>query len=315
MSKENRRRQKERSLPIVNPRPTRAPNDGGNAPAPTRGQLAESLYDMQTRLIADIEGDRKLPSPGEIGQSIESRIREALSSVPPEKVGISHGFVVDSYGSTSKQMDIILYDRFNCPRIRAAAGPDGAEVFPVEATYACGEVKTRLHASQLRDCFDKCESYKSLSRVAYRDPHPYHPIATAKPFGEALGAGRYWESIFFVIAFDATDFLSLRLSYEHLVRQHGLGHRDRIDLAVALNHSAGKKNILVSANETKDSKMPEHSLVRIELTPEPQGHIVDFESSEPWSIFVGLLLNDMVQVTAQPLDAGRYNWYALRESL
>ena len=58
---------------------------------------------------------------------------------------MSNGFVVDSTGEVSRQMDLILYDRLNTPRIFTS---DGAQMFPVEATYACGEIKAKLNSSK-----------------------------------------------------------------------------------------------------------------------------------------------------------------------
>ncbi len=89
------------------------------------------------------------------GNLVERVFRNQLLEVLPEKVGVSNGFVVDSQGSVSRQMDIILYDRPNTPRIFTS---DGAQMFPVEATYACGEIKTDMNSTQLDDAFEKCLS-------------------------------------------------------------------------------------------------------------------------------------------------------------
>lgn len=314
MSKRNPAHQSLEEQSATNSDRTRPPDAERPEPEPARGPLSEALYGMQKRLIAEIESDRnEIRHAAEKGQHIEHRIRTALRSVLPEKVGVSHGFVVDSEGGRSQQMDIILYDRLNCPKIRASGGTAGSEVFPVEATYACGEVKTTLRGDDLTDCFDKCSSYKSLSRIAYYRPHPNQPISTATPFGEALGPERYWESIFFVVALTGTDFEKLLQKYENIVEERRLGERQRIDIAIALIHSNGKKNMLISANKTKESITPEHTLAKIDLTPEPGGRMTDFQFAEPWSVFVGLLLNEMTRVTAQPLDATRYNWYGTEE--
>ena len=108
-------------------------------------------------LISSLSGARALVShAGEKGEESEGTIRNALDRVLPEKVGVSHGFVIDSNGSESKQMDIVLYDKMNTPKIYTG---DRVQIFPVESTYACGEVKTKLDSQSLKDSFAKCLSY------------------------------------------------------------------------------------------------------------------------------------------------------------
>ena len=116
------------------------------------------LSAAQNRIVATICQIRSsIPHAGETGALVEQSFRYHIEEVMPEKVGVSHGFVVDADGRISKQMDIVLYDRLNCPRIFSSAG---AQMFPVEATFACGEIKTNLSASKFEESLEKCLSYK-----------------------------------------------------------------------------------------------------------------------------------------------------------
>lgn len=172
-----------------------------------------SLSGAQAKLKADIDRIRdSTPHSAEIGSLIEKCIRSALGEVLPNKIGISDGFVVDSEGGVSQQMDIILYDKLSTPIIFTS---DGAQIFPVETTYACGEIKTQLNASTLKDTSEKCSSYKNLIRKAYiaiegtdlilSTPDMSITGKTQKSltlFGERHN---HWQSIFFCIAFEGVS--------------------------------------------------------------------------------------------------------------
>lgn len=150
------------------------------------------LSNAQNKLSAAIEQIRRsIPHSAEIGALIERQFRSQLEEVLPAKIGVSQGFVVDSFGGVSRQMDIILYDKLNTPRIFAS---EGAQMFPVEATYACGEIKTTLNTSELEDSFEKCLSYKTLCRNAYipqvSPTMNYYPFFGTKQ--------EHWQSIFSV---------------------------------------------------------------------------------------------------------------------
>ena len=162
------------------------------------------LSSAQDKLKAAINQIRcPIPHSGEIGALIEQQFRSQLEEILPEKIGVSHGFVVDSTNGVSRQMDIILYDRLNTPRIFAS---DGAQMFPVEATYACGEIKTDLNSSELEDSFKKCLSYKKLCRKAYiKQSSPITKSYTL--FGCECD---YWQSIFFCVAVESINATYLR---------------------------------------------------------------------------------------------------------
>ena len=124
-----------------------------------------ALSVAQNKINAAIAPIRSLiPHSGEIGTLVEKQFQSQLAEVLPEKIGVSNGFVMDSKGKISKQMDIILYDKLNTPRIFES---EGAQIFPVETTFACGEIKTSLDSEKFVDSFEKCLSYKNLCRKAY----------------------------------------------------------------------------------------------------------------------------------------------------
>lgn len=84
-----------------------------------------SLEDMLTcagkRMREDL-AQRMVAHPGELGVGREEVIRRFLRSYLPLRFDISTGFVFDSKGYVSKQLDIIIANALVCPRFETAGG-------------------------------------------------------------------------------------------------------------------------------------------------------------------------------------------------
>ena len=242
------------------------------------------LSTAQGKLTAEINRIRgSIPHSGEKGALIEQQFRSQLVEVLPERIGVSHGFVMDSTGAMSKQMDIILYDRPSTPRILVS---DGAQMFPVEMTYACGEVKTNLNEQELKDSFCKCSSYKRLSREAYF-AGPDDTLYTM--WGHRV---EHWQSIFFCIAVESISFERLSKKYFSIVKDKKLDICKRIDTIVSLSSTGGKNMLTNVTAEMREGAIEAKSF---DLLPKSGNRIGYFELKEPWSFFVMLLLSYMTQ--------------------
>lgn len=265
--------------------------------------MSTSLYrnmlsTAQQKMSASIEQIRQcIKHPGETGDLVEQVFRNQLQDLMPKKVGVANGFVMDSKGNISKQMDIILYDRLNTPRIFAS---EGAQIFPVESTYACGEIKTHMDVNQFKDSFEKCLSYKKLVREAY---YPQcGPIQTKYLlFGDELD---HWQSIFFCIATQSIDTAKLICTYKKFVGYTpSLLIHERIDTLVALDAEAKhkKRNMLLNGKvKEPESNIPQDK--SIDLLPNHGSSICTYHAKEPWSLFIMLLLRYMVQVPTEPIN-------------
>lgn len=257
-------------------------------------RVLSGAQEKMSSAIAQIR--ESIPHPGEIGGLVERVFRTQLEEILPEKVGVSNGFVLDSEGSVSRQMDIILYDRQNTPRIFTS---EGAQVFPVESTFACGEVKTRLDAVKLRDVFEKCLSYKRLQRRAYY-PRSGDPIQNEyKLFGRA---SEHWQSIFFCVAALSVRSESLKEVYETIVQEDSLEIHQRIDTMMALR-ATDDQNMLLNGMVDEGGARSARS---IDLLPYPESSVCPYRAKEPWSLFVMLLLRYMNQVPTEPLNMLHY---------
>ena len=248
-------------------------------------------------MVAAIDEVRSaIPHSGEAGSLIEKQFRAHLQDILPEKVGVSHGFVVDSDGGVSRQMDIILFDRLNTPRIFTS---DGAQMFPVEATYACGEIKTRLDSAALVDSFAKCDSYKSLERCAYFNT--VGPIVTTHSlFGEEYP---HWQSIFFCVAARGINGDRLAAACRKREEDQALAVSRRIDTIVSLNATKDRSVLLNMTGAMQDGIPPDGS---IDLLPSRSSRLVTYAAAEPWSLFVMLLLRYMTQAPMEPVNMLKY---------
>ena len=66
------------------------------------------------RLIDEFEEPRAGTTPSTVGSAAEQPVRDQLEQVLPKGVGVGESFVIDSYGRTSRQQDVILYERRPC---------------------------------------------------------------------------------------------------------------------------------------------------------------------------------------------------------
>ena len=241
------------------------------------------LLNAQAGLKAGIDQIRSsIPHAAETGRLVEQLIRSELKKVLPEKIAVADGFVVDAEGRASRQMDIILYDKLNTPRIFSS---DGAQMFPVETTYAAGEIKTKLDRTSLRDAFEKCSSYKSLVRKAYFEPN--RPIQTKFClFGREQ---ENWQSIFFCIAVESILEPTLMEQYIRIFQAMELGYDKRIDTIMSLDGRC----ILNSTKQVINNKPQNMS---ISLIPDKENQFSAYPAKEPWSLFIHLLMIYMVQV-------------------
>ena len=255
------------------------------------------LSSAQNKLSASIEQIRdSIPHSAEIGALIERQFRSQLEEVLPAKIGVSQGFVVDSIGNVSRQMDIILYDKLNTPRIFAS---DGAQMFPVEATYACGEIKTTLNASELVDSFEKCLSYKKLCRQAYIE-QPGPKMTKFSLFG---CDHHHWQSIFFCIAVKSVEAKSLQSKFNEIVVGKKLPVHKRVDTIIALEATGGRNILLNVAGELINGIPPNKS---VHLLPRHGSNLCSYRAKEPWSLFLMLLLRYMNQASTEPIDMLAY---------
>ena len=92
--------------------------------------------------------------------------------------------MIDSYGSASRQQDVILYERDICPVFSVNETPEST-YYPCEGVVAVVEVKSSVGKSELMDSFKKIKSVRSLRRYEVHDPlsTPGDPLIRYRRYG------------------------------------------------------------------------------------------------------------------------------------
>lgn len=126
-------------------------------PAQFLDHLAQELIDKFARAGS-------ATTPGLVGGARESEVRSKLEMLLPQKVAVASGCVIDSFGKTSNQADVLIHERDNCPVFTINGSADATYV-PCESVAAVGEIKSTLNTKELKDSVSKLQKVKSLQRA------------------------------------------------------------------------------------------------------------------------------------------------------
>lgn len=126
------------------------------------------LDELAEELIFSFSKASGSTTPGLVGSAREHEVRNKLQSILPAKVAVAAGCVIDSFGNTSNQCDVILYERDHCP-VFSINGDPAATYIPCESVIAVGEIKSSIGTSEINDAVDKIAKVKSLRRYV-NDP-------------------------------------------------------------------------------------------------------------------------------------------------
>lgn len=139
-----------------------------------------------TRLVEQFEDARAATSPAAVGDAMEQPVKDQLEQLLPRGIGVGSGFVIDSNGATSRQTDVVLYEKDICP-IFSINNTPGTTYYPCEGVIAVGQVKSLLTKSLLKEEFGKIASVKRLQRYSVHDfmPHPTTgaPLSLERSYG------------------------------------------------------------------------------------------------------------------------------------
>jgi len=105
-----------------------------------------------------INSNGELYHPSEFGVYREKIVSNFLEPVLPSRLSVGSGFIITNKGRISTQCDVIVYDRFNTPKIEN----NGIRFFPVETVVGIIEVKSILNKNNLKEALIKLANNKSL---------------------------------------------------------------------------------------------------------------------------------------------------------
>ena len=108
---------------------------------------------------------------GLVGSAKEHPVKKKLEHILPAGIAVGSGCIIDSYGNTSRQIDVVLYEKNICPVYSINNTPE-TTYYPCEGVVAVGEIKSSLDSDELEDIFSKIESVKQLKRFSVETPRP-----------------------------------------------------------------------------------------------------------------------------------------------
>ena len=124
---------------------------------------SEYIKHIANELIRNFAFSSSATTPVLVGSAREKEVIRKLEMLLPKWVGIGSGCIIDSYGNTSKQIDIVLYEKDFCPVFCINESAE-TTYYPCEGVIAVGEVKSTLNSKELSNIFKKMESIKKLKR-------------------------------------------------------------------------------------------------------------------------------------------------------
>lgn len=154
-----------------------------------------SLTQLMASLHDEIEGKlrtarRTLGHSTEKGDASESVWLELLRSYLPQRYSVAKAHVVDSKGSFSQQIDVLIFDRQYSPFM---FNWQGSLVVPAESVYAVFEAKQSLNADHIGYSQEKIASVRALHRTSLPIPHAGGTYPAKVP-GPILGGLLTFES-------------------------------------------------------------------------------------------------------------------------
>lgn len=167
----------------------------------TKWSLPVLLAGMHDKVEQSLDRARKsLGHPGVKGDASEAVWVDLLSTYLPRRYEVATAHIVDSNGSFSEQIDVVIYDRQYSPLIFEM---HGIKIIPAESVYASFEAKQTLNASNVGYARIKAASVRQLYRTSLpvpwvggkADPKKPHRILTgvltfesdwSSPMGKAM---------------------------------------------------------------------------------------------------------------------------------
>ena len=153
---------------------------------PLPKKIVESL-DKEVR--NQLELASAISHPGESGRARENVIAAFLRKLVPKSFGIDTGFVIDSQGQVSRQVDIVIYRTDYHPVLEIG----GVKHFLVESVIVVIENKAQITSkSQLDDALDTIASVKRLDRTNKRQ----NIIVRGATMGPLISPDKFEHQIF-----------------------------------------------------------------------------------------------------------------------
>lgn len=117
------------------------------------------------------------------GDSLENAWIEWLQKYLPSRYSVNKAIVIDQFGNTSDQIDVVIYDNYFTPFI---FNQDGIKYIPAEGVYAVFEVKPEMNKNYIEYTGKKIASVRKLNRTTVQMINSGN-VAAARPLTKIIG--------------------------------------------------------------------------------------------------------------------------------
>lgn len=160
-----------------------APPDDGAVPTNTKF-LREAFATEQECLIPKLKSSNRISHAGDRGEVNEQHFIDFLRKYLPNRYTVEKAIVLDSEGSVSDSIDVVVFDRQYTPTL---LDNDKHRYVPAEAVYAIFECKPTIDKAYLEYAGDKAASVRKLKRTSVEIHHAGGVFPAKKLFGIVAG--------------------------------------------------------------------------------------------------------------------------------
>jgi len=153
--------------------------------------LFESLHDEIQESLARARKSMGHSVPK--GDASEYIWIDLFTTYLPDRYRVERAFIVDSDGSFSDQIDVVIFDRQYSPFI---FNYKGQIIIPAESVYAVFESKQTVNAQHIKYTQEKITSVRNLHRTSLPIPHAGGTYQAKEPmpiYGGILAFESDWE--------------------------------------------------------------------------------------------------------------------------
>ncbi len=123
----------------------------------------EYLKSLGVDLVNAFDKAGQTTHPQSVGSGREKSVKDQLQRVLPAGVGVGSGFVIDSFGNTSEQCDIIIYEKDLALKF-SPNDDDLYSYYNCECVIAVGQVKSDASIQDVRNSIQNLKRVRELQR-------------------------------------------------------------------------------------------------------------------------------------------------------
>jgi hypothetical protein len=146
--------------------------------------LREAFATEQTCLVSQLKSSSRITHAGDRGEVNEQHFIDFLRKYLPNRYSVAKAIVLDSEGSVSHSIDVVVFDRQYTPTL---LDNDKHRYVPAEAVYAVFECKPTIDKGYLEYAAEKAASVRRLKRTSVAIHHAGGVYPPKKLFGIVAG--------------------------------------------------------------------------------------------------------------------------------